>query len=83
VHVDFVSSVGWRLPSTTGTRRAGLENIVANRLASIAVISNSFSIWPIRIETRWRASLVSNDLDEFALVKTRQKNKPPGQITEM
>lgn len=34
------------------------------------------------LKTRWSFWLVSNDLDAFAKVKTRQKDKPRGQIAE-
>jgi Histidine kinase-, DNA gyrase B-, and HSP90-like ATPase len=34
------------------------------------------------LKTRWSFWVVSNDLDAFAKVKTRQKDKPRGQIAE-
>jgi hypothetical protein len=34
------------------------------------------------LKTRWSFWIISNDLDAFARVKTRQKDKPHGQIAE-
>ncbi|ODT15846.1 MAG: hypothetical protein ABS35_30245 [Kaistia sp. SCN 65-12] len=34
------------------------------------------------IKTRWTFWVVSNDLDELAQMKARQKNKPRGQVTQ-
>jgi hypothetical protein len=34
------------------------------------------------LETRWSFWIISNDLERFAKVKTRQKDRPRGQISE-
>ena len=34
------------------------------------------------LQTRWSFWVISNDLDAFAKVKTRQKDRPRGQISE-
>ena len=34
------------------------------------------------LKTRWTFWVISNDLDGFAQVKTRQKDKPKGQISQ-
>jgi histidine kinase/DNA gyrase B/HSP90-like ATPase len=34
------------------------------------------------LKTRWTFWVVSNDLDEFASVRTRQKDKPRGQVSQ-
>jgi hypothetical protein len=34
------------------------------------------------LQTRWTFWVVSNDLDPFAMMRTRQKGKPRGQVTQ-
>jgi hypothetical protein len=34
------------------------------------------------LKTRWTFWVISNDLDEFASVRTRQKDKPRGQVSQ-